>query len=134
MTFILTNREKLTPTKKDYEHLREALQEVVDEINFSWLGFVYDTRVSYYVGPDYRNLKVHVNEGLEIGISFRKKDLDKHPTKYGLNFRNDCLKTALRLANEIINKDRKFLTITIREDGEPVEECRYERRNAVGNP
>ena len=131
MTFILTDRQKLTPTKKDYEYLREALQEVTDEINFSWLGFVYDTRVSYYVGPDYKNLGVHVNKTLEIVINFRKNDLNKHPTKYGLNFRNDCLKTALRFANEILNEERKFLTIRINEDGEGIEECKYERRNAA---
>ncbi len=130
MTFILTDREKLTPINEDLTYLSDALYEVSTEINFSWFEMVFDSRVSYSVSPDFSNLDVHVNESAEISINFRKEDLKKHPTKYGLNFRNDCLKTALRFANEMLSENRKFLTITIREDSKAMEKCTYERRNA----
>ena len=130
MTFILTNREKLTPTKQDYEYLEEALKEVSDQINYSWWETKYDSRVNYIVSSTI----LEEDEEVKVTIFFHQDDMDKHPTKYGLNFRNDCLRTVERLANEILGDKRKYLTVTIKVDQIPTEKCKYERRNAVGNP
>ena len=126
MTFILTDRKKLTPTDKDCEYLQDTLEEIADQINYSWWKTAHDQRVFYHAAPSVMDGKT-----VKIYIGFRKEDLDKHPTKYGLNFRNDCFKTALRFANEILSKDRKFLVITIAENSKQAEECKYERRDVV---
>ncbi len=141
MTFILTQKT-IDDSKEDYEYLRETLEEVADEINFSWWNWkwfydddhpwFYDQRVSYSVDPNC--LSWNPDKGVEIEITFRKKDLEKHPTKYGLDFRNACLKIALRIANEKLDQNREIIIIQIMEDRDNLERYVYERRNAVGNP
>ena len=130
MTFILTDRQRLTPTKQDYEYLDDALKEVSKQINYTWWKTKYDSRVFYSVS----SIMLQDDEEVKVTIYFHQDDMDEHPTKYGLNFRNDCLRTVERLANEILTDKRKYLKITIKIDQVPTEECKYERRNAVGNP
>ena len=49
MTFILTDRQRLTPTKQDYEYLDDALKEESKQINYTWWKTKYDSRVFYSV-------------------------------------------------------------------------------------
>ena len=125
MTFILT-RKTIDTSKEDYEYLREALEDVADQINLTlWKLFcdfiddlthsdlnknlyepLHGDRVSYSVGPNYDSW--HPDKGIKIKINFRKEDLEKHPTKYGLDFRNACLKIALRIAKEKLDQNRRY--------------------------
>ena len=145
MTFILTQKT-IDTSKEDYEYLREALEEVADEINFSWYDpnweklfdnpslweLFYHQRVSYSAGPNYNRL--NHDDSVEIKITFRKQDIKKNSIKWGTDFRNDCLKTALRIANEMLDQNRKVIIIQIKEDRDNLERHVYERGNAVGNP
>ena len=122
--FVITNKVDLMPDKVvDIDELQDVLTEYANKINYTHWGFTYNQRVYFYVAEGIID-KYTVN----LAIGFKSKDMQKYPDKFGEEFRSKCKAFAWEQANKLLNDNRNFMVITIREDWDGIEAINYERR------
>ena len=124
--FVITNKIDLTPdepVETDINRLDNVLAEYANEINVTHWGFTYNQRVFFYVSEG-----IIDKDSVNLAIGFKSEDMRKRPDKYGEEFRAKCRAFAWEQANEILDDDKKFMVMTIREDWDGIEVINYERK------
>ena len=121
--FVITKKVSTTPTKSDVDELQDVLSEYAEAINLTHWGFTYNQRVFFYVSEG-----IIDKHTVNLSIGFKRKDMQKHPDKFGEEFRAKCRAFAWEQANELLNDDKKFMVMTIREDYDVIEVIDYERK------
>ena len=124
--FVITSKTDLTPdepVETDINRLDKIFEEYAHKINYTHWGFTYSQRVYFYVAEGILDKKT-----VNLSIGFKSNDMRKRPDKYGEEFRAKCRAFAWEQANEILDDDKKFMVMTIREDWDAIEVINYERK------